>query len=150
MRSILRGRPILGDELLDAFRRSLGERDLSPVTARGYLHDLGRLRAWLEGEAGGKSRNLRRITAVDLASYRQRLLGTERLQVATINRKLQAIKTLFGWALDKGLVKENVARVVRFVRVAERLCPKGLTEAEVQSLLRVYRTSLRPVPFTGY
>ena len=136
MRSILRGWPILGDELLDAFRRSLGERDLSAVSARGYLHDLGRLRAWLEGEAGGKSRDLRRITAVDLASYRQHLLGTERLQATTINRKLQAIKTLFGWALDKGLVKENVARVVRFVRVAERLCPQGLTESEVQSLLR--------------
>jgi len=80
---------------------------------------------------------LRRITAVDLASYRQHLLGTERLQGTTVNRKLQAIKTLFGWALDKGLVKENVARVVRFVRVAERLCPQGLTESEVQSLLRV-------------
>jgi site-specific recombinase XerD len=60
------------------------------------------------------------------------------------------VKTLFVWALDKGLVNENVARVVRFVRVAERLCPQGLTESEAQSLLRVYRTSLRPVPFTGY
>jgi integrase/recombinase XerC len=95
------------------------------------------LRAWLEGEAGGKSRDLRRITAVDLASYRQHLLGTERLQATTVNRKLQAIKTLFGWALDKRLVKENVARLVRFVRVAERRCPQGLTESEVQSLLRV-------------
>jgi len=137
MRSIRRWQPILGDELLDAFRSSLGARDLSPATARGYLHDLGRLRAWLEGEASGRSCDLRRITAVDLASYRQHLLGTERLQGTTVNRKLQAIKTLFGWALDKGLVKENVARVVRFVRVAERLCPQGLTESEVQSLLRV-------------
>jgi site-specific recombinase XerD len=137
MRSILREQSILKDELLDAFGQSLGERGLSLATVRGYLHDLGRLRGWLEGEDGGKPRDLRRITAVDLVNYRQHLLGTERLQAATINRKLQAIKTLFGWALDKGLVKENVARVVRFVRVAERLCPQGLTESEVQSLLRV-------------
>ena len=137
MRSIHQGQPILGNELLDAFRRSLGERGLSPVTARGYLHDLGRLRVWLEGEAGGKSRDLRRITAVDLGSYRQHLLGAEHLQAATINRKLQAIKTLVGWALDKGLVKENVARAVRYVRVAGRLCPQGLAESEIQSLLRV-------------
>ena len=113
MRSILREQPILKDELLDAFGQSLGERGLSLATVRGYLHDLGRLRVWLEGEAGGKSRDLRRITAVDLGSYRQHLLGAEHLQAATINRKLQAIKTLFGCALDKGLVKENVARVVR-------------------------------------
>ena len=136
MRSILREQSILKDELLDAFGQSLGERGLSLATVRGYLHDLGRLRGWLEGEAGGKSRDLRRITAVDLVNYRQHLLGSERLQAVTINRRLQAIKTLFGWALEKGLVKENVARVVRFVRVAERLCPKGLTEPEVQSLLR--------------
>jgi Domain of unknown function (DUF4158) len=45
MRSILRDRPILGEALLQAFARSLGEQDLSPVTARGYLHDLGRAAA---------------------------------------------------------------------------------------------------------
>src|ERR1035437_2938929 len=33
MRSIRRGSPIMGDELLDAFRRSLGERNLSAVSA---------------------------------------------------------------------------------------------------------------------
>ena len=136
MRSILRDRPILGDALLSAFRRSLGEQDLSPVTARGYLHDLGKFRAWLEAEPGAKPRDIRRLTAVDLVNYRQCLLRTERLQAATVNRKLQAIKKLFGWALDKGLVKGNVALEVRFVKIAERPCPNGLTETEVQSLLR--------------
>ena len=57
------------------------------------------------------------VTAVDLVNYRQNLLRTERLQAATINRKLQAIKKLCGWALDQGLVKANVAREVRFVRM---------------------------------
>lgn len=136
MRSILRDRPILGEALLGAFARSLSEQDLSPVTARGYLHDLGRFRGWLEGEAGAKPRDLRRVTTVELVNYRQNLLRTERLQAATINRKLQAIKKLFGWALDKGLVKGNVAREVRFVQVAERPCPKGLNEPEVHALLR--------------
>lgn len=136
MRSIIPDRPILGDALLAAFRRSLGEQDLSPVTARGYLHDLGKFRGWLEAEPGAKPRDLRRLTAVELVNYRQHLLRTERLKAATINRKLQAIKKLFGWALHKGLVKVNIASEVRFVRVAERLCPKGLNEPEIQSLLR--------------
>jgi hypothetical protein len=69
-------RPILGDALLGAFKRSLGEQDLSAVTARGYLHDLGRFRGWLESEPGTKPRDLRRLTAVDLINYRQRLLRT--------------------------------------------------------------------------
>ena len=117
MRSILRDRLMLGDTLLGAFARSLGEQDLSPVTARGYLHELGKFRGWLEGDADAKPRDLRRVTAVDLVNYRQNLLRTERLQAATINRKLQAIKKLCGWALDQGLVKANVAREVRFVRM---------------------------------
>src|SRR5664279_6173319 len=104
MRSILRDRPLLGEALLGAFARSLGEQDLSPVTARGYLHDLSKFRGWLEGEADAKPRDLRRVTTVDLVNYRQHLLRTERLQAATINRELQAIKKLFGWALDKSLV----------------------------------------------
>src|ERR1017187_9107879 len=120
MRSILRDRPLLGEALLGAFARSLGAQDLSPITARGYLHDLGKFRAWQEGEAGAKPRDLRRVTAVDLVNYRQNLLRTERLQAATINRKLQAIRKLFGWALDQGLVKGNVAQEVRFVRIVER------------------------------
>jgi len=39
------------------YRRSgapLGEQDLSPVNARGYLHDLGKFRGWLEREAGAQ------------------------------------------------------------------------------------------------
>lgn len=136
MRSIIQNRPILGEALLGAFKRSLGEQDLSAVTARGYLHDLGKFRGWLESEPGAKPSDLRRLTAVDLINYRQRLLRTERLKAATINRKLQAIKKLFGWALQQGLVKVNIASEVRFVRVAERPCPKGLNEPEIQSLLR--------------
>ena len=47
MRSILQGPPIPGDELLDAFQRSLSKRGLSPVTVHGYLNDLDRLaRNW--------------------------------------------------------------------------------------------------------
>src|SRR5262249_41669971 len=41
-----------------------------------------------------------------------------------------------GWALEKHLLKANVAAEVHFVSVAERLCPKGLSDAEVQALLR--------------
>jgi len=89
------------------------------------------------GQLGAHGTFLVALGAVThLVNYRLCLLRTERLQAATINRKLQAIKKLFGWALDQGLLKKNVAREVRFVRIAERPCPNGLTETEVQSLLR--------------
>lgn len=134
MRSIKRARPILGDPLLKKFARFLREQDLSPATLRGYLHDVKRFRQWVE--AGHRGVALERITTVDLVNYRQHLLRTERLKAATINRKLQALKKLFGWGRQRNYVKANPASEVRFVRVGERLRPRGLREAEVQALLR--------------
>jgi hypothetical protein len=37
MRSIRPARAILGDDLFQEFARELAARDLSPITARGYL-----------------------------------------------------------------------------------------------------------------
>ena len=138
MRSILSAAPVLGDLLLAAFARALRDQDLSPVTVRDYLHDLQRFRAWIEGSRGSSQREVlfRRLTTVQLVNYRQHLLGVERLKASTINRKIQALKKLFGWARQKGHVKLDVSRELQFVRVGERLRPKGLTEAEVQALLR--------------
>ena len=138
MRSILPAGPILGDPLLAAFARSLRDQDLSPVTVRDYLHDLKRFRTWMEESRGRNQReiSLRRLTAVQLINYRQHLLRVERLKAATINRKIQALKKLFGWAQQKGHVKLDISREVQFVRVGKRLRPKGLTAAEIQALLR--------------
>lgn len=138
MRSILPAVPLLGDPLLAAFARSLRDQDLSPVTVRDYLHDLKRFRVWIEESRGRHRReiSLRRLTTVQLINYRQHLLRVERLKAATINRKIQAVKKLFGWAQQKGHVKLDVSRELQFVRVGKRLRPKGLTEPEIQGLLR--------------
>ena len=138
MRSILPGPAILGDALLAAFARSLGDQDLSPVTVRDYLHDLARFRSWIEECRRGQRREiaLRRLTTVQLVHYRQHLLGVERLKATAVNRKLQALKKLFSWARQKGHVQLDVASDVQFVRVEKRLRPRGLTEAEIQALLR--------------
>jgi site-specific recombinase XerD len=138
LRSILPGPAILGDRLLASFARSLGDQDLSPVTVRDYLHDLQRFQIWMREDRRGRRRevSLRRLTTVQLVHYRQHLLDVERLQAATINRKIQALKKLFVWARQKGHVKLNVASDLQFVRVEKRLRPRGLTEAEIQALLR--------------
>jgi site-specific recombinase XerD len=81
MRSIRPARVILGEELLADFVRSLEERDLSPVTARGYRHDLDRFRQWIEHSRRAASVGvpLARITAAELIHYRQHLVQVERL-----------------------------------------------------------------------
>jgi integrase/recombinase XerC len=134
MRSIRRAAATLGEALLEAFASRLAEQDLSPVTVRGYRHDLERFRRWIEADRVAVP--LASITAVDLINYRQHLIGTERLQATTVNRKIQALKKLFGWARQSGRVKTDVSAELRFLAVGQRLRPPSLTEAEMQALLR--------------
>ena len=133
MRSI-RARPaILGEALLAEFDAGLRSQDLSSATARGYRHDLDRFRSWI---APTGSVPFDRITAVDLVNYRQQLVRTERLEATTVNRKIQALKKLFRWARETGRAKLDVSADLRFLPLGKRLRPPGLTEPEVQSLLR--------------
>lgn len=138
MRSIRQAPATLGEELLAEFCRGLEKRDLSPATARGYRHDLGRFRRWMEQSRGeaGRPIALGAITAVDLINYRQHLVRVERLEATTINRKVQAIKKLFRWAREGGRIKSDVSIDLRFLPLGRRLRPPALTAAEVQALLR--------------
>ena len=135
MRVIQHGRVILGDGVFRDFAGSLQAADLAEATRRGYAADLGRFRAWIE-DGRGEAVPLRRITTVDLTSYRQHLIRSEKLRAASVNRKVQALKKFFGWAEHKKLVPASPAASLRFLRRQERAQPKGLREEEIQSLLR--------------
>ena len=135
MRVIRRKPTILGEALVRDFARSLRAADLAEATQRGYGTDLRRFRAWMEEARGGPTA-LRRIGVVDLVNYRQHLLRTEKLRAASVNRKVQALKKFFGWAQQKKLLGANPAGPLQFVRRQKRTQPKGLTEEEIQRLLR--------------
>lgn len=135
MRVIPHGPAILGDAVFRDFARSLEAADLSLATRRGYAADLGRFRAWIE-EGCGAAVRLRRITAIDLASYRQYLIGTEKLRAASVNRKVQALKKFFAWAQHQKLMTTNPAASLGFLRRQKRAQPRGLREEEIQALLR--------------
>lgn len=117
------------------FVRSLRAADLADATRRGYAADLRLFRRWIE-ETRSTTVALRRISAVDLANYRQHLLRSEKLRAASVNRKVQALKKFFGWASQKKMIPSNPAAALRFLRRQGRVRPKGLTPQETQALLR--------------
>jgi site-specific recombinase XerD len=135
MRVIKPGPAILGDGVLRDFAGSLRAADLAEATRRGYASDLARFRAWIE-EQRGAAVPLRRISAVDLASYRQHLMRGEKLRAASVNRRVQALKKFFAWAEQKKLVSASPASALRFLRRAKRSQPVDLRAAETQALLR--------------
>ena len=112
------------------FVRALAREDLSPLTVRGYGRDL---ELFLDWYAPNK---LEKLSAVDLIHYRQHLADEKGLRPASLNRRLEALRRFCRWAHQEKKLKSNVAAEVKLARTVRGVRPKGLSDSEIQSLLR--------------
>lgn len=135
MRAIKFRAEFSADHLLEKFRQHLITLDLSPATVRGYLYDLNHFHAWLS-EFSGAEASYENVVAIDIAAYRQHMNETMGLKAASVNRRIQAVKKMFAWATQQGLVKQNPAINIRFMKPAVRYRPKALRQKELYALLR--------------
>jgi site-specific recombinase XerD len=115
---------------LAAFLKHLRQEDLSPATVRGYRSDLQVFLRWHASPA------LEKLTPVDVMNYRRHLSGEGGLQPASINRKLEALRRFCRWAHRADKLRTNPAAEVKLARTVRDLRPVGLTEPEVNALLR--------------
>jgi site-specific recombinase XerD len=132
----------LGQGWQAKFVSSLADSGLAPLTVLAYRHDVELFLKWFEAIKGGK-RELADLTTADVLSYRQHLVNIARLRASTINQRLQAIRRLCAWAVNRRALKSNPAAAVKSLRMARRGQPAGLTEPEVHALLRVAGESKR-------
>ncbi len=95
---------------------------------------LKELRATLvqEGAVKGEAESCLRV---DLVAFRHHLIR-ERDKATTVNRRIQSLRTLFSWLQAKGIVPENSALRLRFVRRTPGRRPLALNQREVLALLR--------------
>jgi len=135
MRTIETLGAIPNDHWLRGFHERLISEDLSPVTVRGYLYDLNHFRSWLT-EIHGREPALEQLPTVDVTAYRQHLVDVKRLKASSVNRRIQAVKKLFSWAHAGGLIGENPAKHVRFMKPSVRYRPQALRKKELHALLR--------------
>ena len=127
-----------------AFLKALSREDLAPVTVRGYRSDLGQFAAWYEGHP------IEKLTASDLAHFRQYLSRDRAMQPASVNRKLQALRRFCRWAHTTGKLRTNVAAELKLTPVPRGTRPKGLLATEVQALLRAAGQSRRALARRNY
>ncbi len=131
LRTIQRGAGRRGEHpWLRAFRNALAREDLAALTRRGYASDVADFLRWYGADA------LERLSVVDLLHYRQHLAKERDAKPATINRKLEALRRFTRWAHAHGKLSAPLAAKVRLSRATRGRCPKGLSAAEVQALLR--------------
>jgi site-specific recombinase XerD len=122
-------------DALTGFDRSLNTRGMAEKTRRAYGVDLGELAAWAAA-AGAEPdevghRMLRRYAA-HLASVRRD--GGRELSRQTVARKLAAIRTFYGYMVERGALDQNPADLVPSPPRPRGL-PRALRADEVERLL---------------
>jgi site-specific recombinase XerD len=145
LRTIRTGSRSPGDHpWLGAFRRALTREDLATLTVSGYARDVGDFLRWYGAAA------LERLSVVDLVHYRDHLIRERDAKPATVNRKLEALRRFTRWAHAGGKLAAPLGAELKLARAVRGRCPKGLTAAEVQTLLRAAGQSGRGLARRNY
>jgi site-specific recombinase XerD len=117
--------------LLARFEEHLVSLGMAPATIANYLVDIRDLSRWLDDQGlsllNAGSENIRR--------YCQSLHRQGR-SASTINRRLQALRKLYDFAIQVGLSTSNPAREVERLSEHSMAPPRILTADEASDLLR--------------
>jgi len=124
----------VADELASHFDHYLSDHDFSHNTRRAVANDVRKFALWFTS-TNGEALTLARITARDVADFKDYLRRDMAQAVATVNRGLVSLSRFLGWLTDQGLIASNPARKVKELR-HQRLAPRGLDRATVRRLLR--------------
>jgi len=133
---------------LASFLASLARDDLAPATLRGYRYDLRHFLAWHQSAQDGVFA-LERLAEYELIAYRQHMVAAGR-RPATVNRRLEALRRLCRWAHGTGALAADAVRGVRPMRTTRNQQPVGLTDGEVQALLRAAGASSHGLAARNY
>jgi integrase/recombinase XerC len=131
--NVFDGVPV-GPEEADLVRAYLAATDFAPGSRRGFAFDLRKLATWFV-DANKEPFRAARVTARDVADFREHLRRDRGLAVATVNRALVMIRRYFDWLAQQGHIPANPAKAVKELR-RQALAPKGLERSQVRRLLR--------------
>src|SRR6266567_839071 len=112
--------------------------DLSPVTTRNYLSDLGQFIAWCECSwrdiQEGRSFTPQAVAPSLLIRYREYLQTTLDLKPSTVNRTLMSLKRYFAWSRKTQLTQSDPASPIKFVP-KKASPPRHLSNEEEEALV---------------
>ena len=121
-----RARTIVEKAVAD-FLRHLRERNASPHTIKAYTGDLANFAAY----AG--SRGWKQVDHIAIRGFLSQLYG-KGLEKASVARSLAAVRSLYRWLAQGGVVEQNPAKLVATPKLPKRL-PRVPTIEEMNSVL---------------
>ncbi|MGA9556042.1 MAG: tyrosine-type recombinase/integrase [Terriglobales bacterium] len=111
----------------DDFLRHLRERNASPHTIKAYTGDLDAFSAYIG------TRDLKAIDHIAIRGFLSQLYD-KGLSKTSVARALAAVRSLYRWLAQEGVVEQNPAKLVSTPRLAKKL-PRVPTIEEVNSVL---------------
>ncbi len=111
----------------DDFLRHLRERNASPHTIKAYTCDLDAFAAYVG------SRDWQSIDHIAIRGFLSHLYD-KGLSKTSVARALAAVRSLYRWLAQEGVVEQNPAKLVSTPRLAKKL-PRVPTIEEVNSVL---------------
>jgi integrase/recombinase XerC len=117
---------IVGKAVAD-FIRHLRERNSSPHTVKAYTGDLANFSAYVG------SRGWKQMDHITIRGYLSRLYD-KGLGKTSVARSLAAVRSLYRWLAQEGVVEQNPARLVATPKLPKKL-PRVPTIEEMNSVL---------------
>lgn len=122
------------EELFTRFEEHLARSALAPTTIVNYLADLRTFARW-HADVRGAASSLLELTPDDIREYRRHMQTSEGWSPATINRRLQAVRKFYSFAMETGRTESNPASGVQLIPKPAPDPPRALDPQEVTSLL---------------
>jgi site-specific recombinase XerD len=127
-------------DAVDRFVAHLVERERSEHTRKNYREDLDAFAVWYEAKYHDPP-TLALLAPSEMREWRKHLREERKLEPATVNRKLSALKSLLRWAEDEELAPEIATP--RPVRQGKRP-PRWLDRNQQNALIRAVEKAKRP------
>jgi site-specific recombinase XerD len=130
------------DELLQHWLNDLQANDHAPGTVRRYKSAIESFLSWYEQQEHRPLR-LDLLTPITLVGYRNFLQRTQARATSTVNGHVSALRTWCAWLTEQHYLDVNPARRIKLVGRQEASSREGLSDTQVNALLRQIQSSSR-------
>ena len=117
----------------DDFLRHLRERNASAHTIKAYTGDLDNFAAYIGPRMSARAWNWKKIDHIAIRGFLSHLYD-KGLSKTSVARALAAVRSLYRWLAQEGVVEQNPAKLVSTPRLPKKL-PRVPTIEEMNSVL---------------
>lgn len=129
--------------LVDVWVHQLNNDDRSVNTVRSYRSAIQHFLIWYTSEEQ-RPLTLDDLTPIALIGYRNHLQHQQTKAPSTVNTRVAALRTWCSWLHDQGYIPNNPAARLRSVGRQVLHAPKGLTDRQINALLREVQRTRHP------